>query len=39
VDTKRTKKKMDLDADPSNVGPANPGPMAPPAIEAPSTPE
>jgi hypothetical protein len=39
VDSKRTKKKMDLDAGPSNAGLANPGPVAPPAIEAPSTPE
>jgi hypothetical protein len=38
VDSKRTKKKMDLGTGPSNVGSANPGPMAPPAIEAPSMP-
>jgi hypothetical protein len=39
VDSKRTKKKMDLGAGPSNADPANPGPVAPPTIEAPSTPE
>jgi hypothetical protein len=39
VDSKRTKKKMDLGAGPSNVSSANPGPVAPPTIEAPSTPE
>jgi hypothetical protein len=37
VDSKRTKKKMDLGTGPSNVSPTNPGPVAPPAIEAPST--
>jgi hypothetical protein len=37
VDSKRTKKKMDLDAGPSNASLANPDPVAPPAIEAPST--
>jgi hypothetical protein len=36
VDSKRTK-KMDLDASPSNAGPANPGLVAPPAIVAPFT--
>jgi hypothetical protein len=39
VDSKWTKKKMDLDAGPSNAGPANPGPVANLAIEAPSTQE
>jgi hypothetical protein len=39
VESKRTKKKMDLGAGPSNAGLANPGPVAPLAIEAPSTPE
>jgi hypothetical protein len=38
VDSKRTKKKMDVDASPSNTSPTNPGPVAPPTIEAPSTP-
>jgi hypothetical protein len=33
VDSKRTKKKMDLGAGP-NAGHTNPGPMAPLAIEA-----
>jgi hypothetical protein len=35
VDSKRTKKEMDLGAGPSNAGPTNPGPVAPVAIEAP----
>jgi hypothetical protein len=39
VDSKRTKKKMDLSAGPSNADPTNPGLVAPPAIEAPSTPK
>jgi hypothetical protein len=39
VDSKRTKKKMDLSVGPSNACPANPDPVAPPTIEAPSTPE
>jgi hypothetical protein len=39
VDSKGTKKKMDLSVGPSNACPANPGPVAPPTIEAPSTPE
>jgi hypothetical protein len=37
VDSKRTKMKMDLGTGPSNAGPANLGPVAPPAIEAPLT--
>jgi hypothetical protein len=37
VDLKRTKKKMDLGAGPSNASTANLGPVAPPAIESPST--
>ncbi|XP_039818526.1 FK506-binding protein 4-like [Panicum virgatum] len=39
VDSEMTKKKMDVGAGPSNVGPGNPGPVAPLAIGAPATPE
>jgi hypothetical protein len=39
VDSKKTKKKMDLGAGPSNAGLANPGPVDPLAIRAPSTPQ
>jgi hypothetical protein len=39
VDSKRTKKKMYLGTGSSNASPANPGLVAPPANEAPSTPE
>jgi hypothetical protein len=39
VDSKMTKKKMDVGNGPSNVGPTNLGPVAPPAIDAPATPK
>jgi hypothetical protein len=39
VDSKRTNKKMDLNAGLSNANPDNPSPVAPLAIEAPPTPE
>jgi hypothetical protein len=39
VDSKRTKKKMNLDAGPSSADLANPDPMTPPVIEAPSMPD
>jgi hypothetical protein len=35
VDSKRTKKKMDLDAGPSNADPTNPGPVAPQPLKLP----
>jgi hypothetical protein len=35
VDSKRTKKKMDLSTGPSNVSPANLGPMAPQPLKLP----
>jgi hypothetical protein len=38
VDSKMTKRKMDVSTGPSNAGPTNLGPVAPPDIEAPSTP-
>jgi hypothetical protein len=39
VDSKMTKKKIDVGAGSSNADPSNPCLVAPPAIEAPSTPE